>query len=206
MRETPHIVAIILAAGLSSRMGESKQLMRIDGLSMLDWSIQAALDAGFHRPMVILGHQASKIREESLLLDQCDVVVNPTYRGGLSTSLIYGVNKSPQEATAFLFIHADQPLIDGRLLKNIVGEFTQTGADILYPTYRNRRGNPVIVNAKLRNRLLKAKGDSGAKFLFNEPDINTIAFPVSTPAVIADVDTKEDVNTILGLLSIRQDR
>lgn len=199
MSNEDHVTAIIMAAGLSSRMGEIKQLITINGLSLLDRSIQAALEAGINRPIVILGHKASEITAAASLLCHCHIIFNESYRAGLSTSLICGVKEAAAETTAFLFMHADQPLIDGTLLRKMIAEYKKTGADILYPTYLEQRGNPVIVSSQLRSRLLTAKGDSGARFLFRDGNLNIRAYPVPNAAVITDVDTHEDLQKIRGL-------
>jgi molybdenum cofactor cytidylyltransferase len=191
-----HFTAIILAAGASSRMGRPKQLLEVNGTCMLDHAIQAALSAGIISPIVVLGANAKLIESYSTLLNQCTVVLNKKHDLGLSTSLIGGILSSPDHSTAYIFILADQPLIGGKLVLEMMNEFEKTKADILYPEYLGRRGNPVIINSKLHNQLLLSKGDSGAKFLFSDSTLHIVSWPVNTDAVITDVDTPEDYRNI----------
>ena len=191
-----HFTAIILAAGASSRMGRPKQLLEVNGICMLDHAIQAALSAGIIPPIVVLGANAKLIESYSTLLNQCTVVLNKKHDLGLSTSLIRGVLSSPDHSTAYIFIRADQPLIGGKLVLEMMNEFEKIKADILYPEYLGQRGNPVIINSKLRNHLLLSKGDSGAKFLFSDSTLHIVSWPVNTDAVITDVDTPEDYRNI----------
>lgn len=191
-----HFTAIILAAGRSSRMGRPKQLLDVNGMCMLDHAIKAALNAGIISPIVVLGANASLIESHSTLLNRCTVVFNKKHDLGLSTSLIRGVLSSPAQSTAYIFILADQPLVDGTLLLKMMNEFIKIKADILYPEYLGQRGNPVIIDSKLRNRLLLSKGDSGAKFLFTDRTLHIASWPVNTDAVIIDVDTPEDYQNI----------
>lgn len=184
---------IILAAGLSSRMGTPKQLLSIDGLSMLDHAVEAALAAGLDSPIVVLGHTAEQIKSQARLLSSCTVVINDSYRSGLSTSLKCGIEASRPETTAYVFMLADQPLVTGTLIKKLLKAFEERRPDILHPVYQGQRGNPVIITSRLRKRLLEAKGDSGARFLFNDPHLTIIPYPVTTPAVIVDIDTPEDL-------------
>lgn len=191
-----HFTAIILAAGTSSRMGGPKQLLEVNGICMLDHAIQAALNAGMSVPIVVLGANAKQIKSQSILLNQCKVALNKKFDQGLSTSLIRGVHSSPSESTAYIFILADQPLVVGALVLEMINEFRKVRADILYPEYRGQRGNPVIITSRLRNQLLLSKGDSGAKFLFSDSTLKIVAYPVHTDAVITDVDTPEEYQNI----------
>lgn len=191
-----YFTAIILAAGTSSRMGKPKQLLEVNGICMLDHAIQAALNAEINSPVVVLGANAKQIESQSTLLDQCTFVLNEKYNQGLSTSLISGVLSSPNQSTAYIFILADQPLVSGELILKMMKKFKKEKADILYPEYLGQRGNPVIITSNLRNRLLLAKGDTGAKFLFSDSTLNIVPWATSTDAVIADIDTPEDYRNI----------
>lgn len=196
MSQHLHFSAIILAAGSSSRMGTPKQLLQVDGLCMLDLVIQTALQAVIGPPVVVLGANASQIEAASTQLNRCSVVHNHNYRSGLSTSLKAGIKSSPVQTNAYIFMLADLPLVSGTLLRKMIEEFVKTEADILYPEYQGQRGNPVIITSKLRNRLLKAKGDTGAKFLLADTNLAIVAYPVTTRAVITDIDTPEDFDNL----------
>ena len=196
MSRHKYFTAIILAAGISSRMGRPKQLLKVDGSTMIDHAIQAALDAGMDSPIVVLGANANQIKSSSRLLCRCTVIKNTNYREGLSRSLKSGLQSTPAQTTAYIFMLADQPLISGRLVLQMIQEFNKTRADILYPEYQGQRGNPVIISSKLRNRLLLAEGDSGAKFLFTDNSLSIVPYPINTDAVITDIDTPEDYKNI----------
>lgn len=184
--------AIILAAGASSRMGKPKQLLKVDGQYMLDRSILAAIRADINPPVVVLGANAGLIESHATQLKRCIVVKNDNFQMGLSTSLKCGIQAAPPQTEAYIFILADQPLVSSTLLIEMMKEFEQTKADLLYPIFQGRRGNPVIVTSRLHDRLLLATGDSGAKFLFADNSLKIVPYPVTTSAVIADVDTPED--------------
>ncbi|BHH82560.1 nucleotidyltransferase family protein [Desulforhopalus sp. 52FAK] len=206
MNSKGHFSAILLAAGLSSRMGSPKQLLQINGATMLDRAVETALAAGIDKPVVVLGHNASEIQHQTELLHKCKVVINESYQTGMSTSLRCGVAATTAKSSAYLFMLIDQPLVDGTLVRELLRKFEQQEADILYPEYQGKRGNPVIISSKLRGRLLEAKGDSGARFLFTDKALNIIAHPVSTPAVIIDVDTPEDLRNYKKLHLFDKDR
>lgn len=192
MRQQKRFTAIILAAGASSRMGKPKQLLKVDGQCMLDHSILAAVSAGIDSPIVVLGANAKLIESHATQLSRCIVVKNDNFHMGLSTSLIHGIQAAPLLSKAYIFILADQPLVRSNLLLEMMEEFEKTKADVLYPQFQGQRGNPVIVTSRLHDRLLLAKGDSGAKYLFADNSLKIVPYPVTTSAVITDVDTPED--------------
>ena len=192
MSQHMHFTAIILAAGASSRMGRPKQLLKIDGQCMLDLSIAAAVKAGIDSPIVVLGANAKLIESHATRLSNCTVVKNDKYHLGLSTSLIRGIQAAPPATKAYIFILADQPMVRSNLLVLMMKEFERTGADILYPEFQGQRGNPVIVTSRLHDRLLLAKGDSGAKYLLADNSLKIVPYPVTTSAVLTDIDTPEE--------------
>ncbi|TKB10708.1 NTP transferase domain-containing protein [Desulforhopalus sp. IMCC35007] len=200
MQPQQRLTAIILAAGSSSRMsrmGKPKQLLMLNGLCMLDHAIQAAIEAGIAKPIVVLGAHAKEIERCSTLLNHCTIIYNHEHHLGQSTSLQSGVRAAYPQSTAYLFLLADQPLVNSTLLTLLIQTFTQTKADIVYPEYDGQRGNPVIISASLRERLLTTSGDTGARFLFSDDSLKIISVPVPTKAVITDIDTPEEYQKVL---------
>jgi molybdenum cofactor cytidylyltransferase len=178
-------------------MGKPKQLLMVEGLCMLDHAIQAALEAGIAAPIVVLGAHAKEIERYSTLLNNCTIIYNHEHHLGQSTSLQSGVRAALPQSTAYLFLLADQPLVDSTLLTLLIHTFTTTKADIVYPEYGGQRGNPVIISAGLRKRLLAASGDTGARFLFSDDSLKIVSVPVPTKAVITDIDTPEEYQKLL---------
>lgn len=196
MRQKVHFTAIILAAGASSRMGEPKQILKVSGRCMLDHSILAAVNASIDPPIVVLGANAELIESRATQLSRCTVVKNDNFHLGLSTSLIRGIQAAPPLTDAYIFILADQPMVKSNLLLEMMEEFTKTRADVLYPEFQGQRGNPVIVASRLHDRLLLARGDSGARHLIADSSLKIVPYRVTTSAVITDIDTPEDFQKI----------
>ena len=184
--------AIILAAGSSSRIGTPKQLLRFKQKTMLELAISAALGAGIQIPVVVIGASAERIRKNVPLLKSCKVLYNKKFSDGQSSSLQCGVNYVLNKCDAAIFMLADQPLVNADLVLKLLREYTESKPDILYPTYNNQRGNPVIIGAKLFSRLLEITGDEGARSLLNDTSLNIQAYEVNSKAVITDIDTWAD--------------
>jgi molybdenum cofactor cytidylyltransferase len=183
--------AVILAAGSSSRMGSPKQLLKVQGYSMLDHAIGAALGAGLHRPVVVLGANRDAILDGIQLADRCELVFNPEYSLGQASSLVVGVKQIIDRCAAAVFLLSDQPLVTAGLVSELIDRFVEHQPDVLYPVYRKKRGNPVIINSALFPRLLNATGDTGARFLFRDTRLNIFAYEVDDSSVTVDIDTPE---------------
>ncbi|SDO55659.1 nucleotidyltransferase family protein [Desulforhopalus singaporensis] len=194
--------AVILGAGSSSRMGCPKQLLEVDGITMLDRTISAVLQAGLTRPVLVLGAHRSKILQSAALASCCRIIVNEQYETGQASSLIAGVNGLHSSCDAAIFLLCDQPLLTGGLIGELVAEFDRIRPDILYPLFRKQRGNPVILAKSTFPRLLQARGDRGARFLFNAPDLTIHPCEVDDEAVIIDVDTPEEYRALVNSRTI----
>lgn len=189
--------AIILAAGCARRMGCPKQLLNVEGSCMLDHAIGAALDAGFPAT-VVLGAYRKEILGESRLIHRCNIVINDDYRSGMAGSLRCGTQAVAAPRLGYIFLLADQPRITAELVLRMSERFRRDNADILYPVYKGKRGNPVIIGATLRKRLLQASGDRGARFLFGDQTLKILKFPAADDSVLGDIDTPEDYRRLIG--------
>lgn len=197
MSTPDNIRAVILAAGSSSRMGRPKQLLRVRGDCMLDHAITAAQGAGVAPPLLVLGAFAEEILHSARLAASCEVCINQEYGRGQASSLAAGVQAVAGSCRAAIFLLADQPFVDAALVAEMVARFAETSPDILYPVYRKQRGNPVIISSSLFPRLLTARGDKGARFLFKDKSLDIIEYEVENAAVVTDIDTPQDYQAII---------
>lgn len=185
------IKAVILAAGSSSRMRTPKQLLKVQGVSMLDHAIEAALGAGLTRPVVVLGAHRDTILSGIRLAKSCDIVVNPDYTQGQASSLVAGVQRIMNRCDAAIFMLSDQPLVKAELVSDLINRFIEHRPDVLLPFYRQKRGNPVIISNSLFPKLITATGDAGARFLFKDRNLNIYQCEVNDRSVVIDIDTPE---------------
>ena len=102
------VTGIILAAGEGSRMGRTKQLLPFRGLKILECVIDSALASTLDRVVVVLGHQAELLKP-MLERKSVEVVVNPDYRVGQSSSLKVGLKALSEETDAVLFLLVGSP-------------------------------------------------------------------------------------------------
>lgn len=209
--QQPSITGILLAAGLSSRMGQPKQLLPFGEKTIVETVVDNMLNSKFSKVVVVLGHYADKIQE---LIDEYPVtkVINPDYREGMLTSAQVGIkslnltkdDKYLREAkyadsTAFSIMLVDQPFITSTLIDTVIDAYVQTDKGIVLPSYQYKRGHPVIFHQKYADNILALDADSdGVRTLYklHSEDIHYIN--VDTDAVLRDIDYKEDYENALN--------
>jgi len=198
---------ILLAAGESKRFGASKQLIRIEGRFLIERVLAAALESNLDRVLLVLGCEHERIRSRLGAWaghSKFDLLVNPDYRGGLSTSLKSAVARIQGEFPAAMFLLGDQPLVDADLIDLLLARFAESEKPICVPTHRGVRGNPVLFASDFYPAILSLTGDRGARDLIAAHPDRVLAVEIPDPHVFLDIDRPEDVEPIARLLKSRQ--
>lgn len=182
------IAAIILAAGMATRMGENKLLIEIDGRPLVARAADAALGAGLAPVVVVTGHEADRVRA-ALEGRPVTYAHNPDFATGLAGSLKAGLAVLPAETTGVLVCLGDMPDVSSAHLSRIIAAFPADGRAIHVPTRQGRRGNPVLLGRPLFAEMQVLTGDVGARGLIaKHPDlVREIA--MDDDAVLTDLDT-----------------
>ncbi len=187
------ISAIVLAAGESKRMGRPKQLLEWQGKPLLQHSLESLINSAADEIILVLGHEADRIREALPALP-IKIVINRDYQQGMASSLRQGLLAMDRSSEAFLVLLADQPGIGPELVNTIIRTFRQADPrrGIVRPMYRGRRGHPVLIGAQYRKEALRLRGDVGARqILMNHPG-DVLEIDVEDNAVLEDIDTPEE--------------
>jgi molybdenum cofactor cytidylyltransferase len=191
-RETsPKIAAIVLAAGGSTRMGELKQLLPLGGKPMVRHTAEAVCTAGLDQVVVVVGARAQAV-QQALNGLPVEFVVNERWAEGMSTSLQAGLGALRQEIRAVLVVLADQPALSPELLSKLVERYDSTRAPIVIPFYQGQRGNPVLFDRVIFPELSAVQGDQGGRGLFARHRETLEQVETDDPAVVLDVDTRQD--------------
>ena len=191
----PRIAAVVLAAGLSARMGSNKLMQEWRGKPLLRWVVEAALQSQARPVVVVTGNEPSKIEAA---LKGLDVVFahNPDYRDGLSTSLKAGTAAAPATADGALVLLGDMPEIDAALIDRMIAAFSPAdGRSICVAMHEHKRGNPVLLAKEFFPDIAKLAGDIGAKPLLaaNEDVVCEIE---AGDAALRDIDTPEALQAL----------
>jgi molybdenum cofactor cytidylyltransferase len=197
MSTTAKIPGIILAAGLSTRMGEPKQLLPFGDSTIIETVIDNMLGSELDEVIVIIGHESEKVHEK-IRHKPIKVVFNPNYHEGMLTSAQCGVRALPDCADAFALMLVDQPFITSDLINRVVDTYKDTDKGIALPSYNYRRGHPAIFDRRYASDIVALELESGgirSLFKKNADDIHYVI--VDTNRVLKDIDYRKDYEEAL---------
>lgn len=200
------VAAVILAAGLSRRLGQPKLLLPLEGRSLIRRTTEQVIAAGesqWKEVVVVLGHEAERIRRELEGL-AVRTVFNPRFAAGMSASLIAGLQAvSPKAEGAMIFL-GDQPLVSVEVVRSMLTAFRERERPIIVPVYDGARGNPVLFSRSLFSELMTVEGDQGGRDIVMRDSgrVETVAF--ASNFAPQDVDTWEDYEIVQA--SVRRTR
>jgi len=187
------IPGIVLAAGLSRRLGYNKLLLPLGGKPVLHWVLGALLEAGLARVLVVLGHESSIIRQScGQYSESVTFVENPSYAAGRATSIQAGLAAAGASATGVLITPGDVPFIAGQLLPQLLAEFFTTNR-ITFPVTNGRKGHPVLFPASAFPLLKSLSGDETLHDYLREHPEATSILRWHDEGCLLDIDTASDI-------------
>ena len=189
------VVGILLAAGASTRLGQPKQLLDFGGKPLVRHVAEAALASRLARLVVVVGNQAAAVGAALKGL-AVDVVENPDFLQGQSTSLRTGVAALPSDLDAALILLVDQPFVDAALIDRLIAHFETSGAAIVAPEHAGQRGNPVLFAARLIPELAAVSGDVGARDVIRRHREELSTVELGDARAFLDIDTWEDYERV----------
>jgi molybdenum cofactor cytidylyltransferase len=203
MRNTP-TAGIILAAGESRRFGQPKQLVELRGRMLVAWVLDAALASHLAAVVLVLGPHYRKIAGalgQRVGHPKLELVFNPRYAEGQSTSLTAGLFRVRDRFSAVMFLLGDQPLVDAATINRMIEKFRNSEKTICVPVHRGQRGNPVLFSRAHYEELARLSGDKGARDIIAARPGQMLEVPVADPCLFRDIDTAADVECVSRLLS-----
>lgn len=185
---------MILAAGRSSRLGVSKQLLEYEGEPLIRRAARSAFEAGINSVFVVLGADAANM---SAALSGLPVtqVINDEWQSGIASSLRAGVKeiRSCYRHDGILVTVVDQPFVTPTALARLIAAFDESHR-LIASAYSNTVGVPAIFGKEFFDDLENLEGDTGASSLLRERSapVTTVALPEAE----LDIDTKADLPAI----------
>ena len=186
------VAGVILAAGGSSRFGEIKQLLPWKNKNIINTVVETAALAGLDPILVVLGANAGLI-QASLDNETIQVVTNPDWDKGQSTSLKAGVTAIRHIVDGVLFLLCDQPHLTVNLVDAVVEEGLRSGK-VVTPIIDDRRANPVYFPASCFPLFDTLEGDAGGRQII--PACPHTTLPWLDDWMARDIDTPEDYRAL----------
>jgi len=186
------IVAVVLSAGESSRMGRPKALLPIDGQTFIERIVAALKQTKVGKIIVILGHNGHELQSKISHLP-VEILINTDYKLGQLSSLQLAVrNLQPDLACDGMLVHlVDHPYLAPALVEEMIRRFYETNKRIIVPRYHGKRGHPVIFSNALFSELLSAPVAEGAKAVVNAHRDETLEIDTQEEGIAVDIDTPE---------------
>ncbi len=185
------IAGILLAAGSATRMGRNKLLLELEGEPLVRRAARRALEAGLDPLLVVVGHEAARVREALMGLP-CRFVENPGWRGGQSTSVSAGAAAVPAGADAAVVLLADMPFVDAGTVRAVANRFRETGAPLVSCRYGDVPAPPTLYARSVLPELQGGEGEGRGREVVRRHR-ERVAWVDRPAAELADVDFPEDL-------------
>lgn len=188
------IAAIVLAAGLSRRMGQAKLLMPVGGRAIIRYVVESVLAGGVDSVWVVTGPDVEPI-EAALAGFEVQIVVNPAPEEGQAGSVRTGIAALPPSVDAVLVALGDQPSLAPSIIPALLAARRASPKLIVAPRYRDGQGNPVLFKREIFPELLRLTGDQGARPIIQKEPARVEWVDLDLP-MPPDVDTPDDYERI----------
>lgn len=192
MKQPTNIAILLLAAGASRRMGQPKQLLKLNAnQNLLQYTISEAQKVPIQQLRVVVGANAKAI-SKSIAPLKVTIVKNEDWEQGMGTSLQVGLRslliENPSLEAVIISV-CDQPYLSSHIFQQLIHTYQSSNAPIVCADYGNKLGVPALLNHQLFPQLLSLHADEGARKIIrgNLTLVQTITFPegafdLDTPA------------------------
>lgn len=181
------VEGIILAAGLSSRIGKNKMILDIGGKTVIDRCIEGMYGV-CSRIIVVGGHRTQDIKYIIDQYEKVELVYNPDYLEGMFSSVMKGV--AQVRGQGVFLIPGDYPAVKKTTYKDILG----VDKDIVVPLYNKEKGHPLFMKYPLVKELLASNAYQTLRDFVNKKGYTPI--DVVDPGILMDIDTIDDYKKI----------
>lgn len=195
--------AIILAAGLSSRMKAFKPLLPLGPMTMVGHCLDLFEATTVKDIIVVLGHRAEEVIPW-LCEHTCRYVVNHRFREGMFSSMQAGIRELRPDCSGFFVLPVDIPLVKKRTVRHLLSVYQEDPArPVYYPCYNGKRGHPPLIKGGLTGGILNYSGSNGMRGFLRTHETQSVNVPVDDQYILYDADSKKDYETLHKMYSLR---
>lgn len=192
------LAVAILSAGESRRMGTPKALIPYRGKTFVEHLIEVTRHPRVGVTRVVLGAHVDEIRK-TLGENAVNVVVNAEWQKGQLSSIQAAIRSLPAGGTGGLILcPVDHPIVSSALVAKLIEAFDASGKAIVLPTFRRKRGHPVIFRATLYDELLAASPEVGARQVVWAHAGDILEVATEEEGVILNLNDPESLRRVMG--------
>lgn len=186
------ITAIVLAAGLSTRMGQPKQLLPFGVGVVIEHIVSVLKQSPVAECLVITGHAREAV-EKRLTGSPVRAVFNTQYATGeMLSSIRVGLQSASANSQAALMVLGDQPALEQSVVDQIIAAYRSGQGSIIVPSYQMRRGHPLLIERRHWKEILDLGERQTLRDFFHRSSHLICHVEVNTPGVLRDMDTPAD--------------
>jgi len=197
------VCGIVLAAGESRRMAGRKLLLPYGETTVAGGSLRALLGSKVDEVIVVLGHDAEKVRQHLSDVSgeargkgqpgrRLKFALNRRYKEGMFSSVLCGLAAAEDSAKAFVISLADQPGVTSEAVDAVLAAFLEARKGIAVPTYEGRRGHPLVFHRRYRHEVERLDPEEGLRGLLSRHPDDVLEVPVECAGVVRDIDYWSD--------------
>jgi len=187
-----NVDGIVLAAGRSTRMGQSKaQLEATPGVTFLEHAVKALRQGGCRYVIAVVNDEedwTARLADVS----GAAVVINEMKRSQQIDSIRLGIAQLPNDCEGVLVLPVDFPGVQAETVHALIEEFTRTRAPVIVPMHDSTPGHPVVFSRAVFGELLAEPLARGAETIVDAHAKDRVELKVNDPAVLTDIDSPED--------------
>ena len=186
--------AVIVAAGLSSRMGDFKPMLNVGAISISQRIIATLKQSDVSKIVFVTGYRADDL-EHHLTRNGVLFLRNPNYRTtDMFESACIGLQYLEDKCDRVLFTPVDIPLFTSDTVKALLA----SRAELAVPVCNGMTGHPILMSAPVIERILQDKGDDGLRGALSRCGVEETRIDVADRGILMDMDTQEDYTALLN--------
>ena len=187
------ISAILLAAGQSKRMkGENKLTKKIQGIPLIKLSVKNILASSINELIIVLGHQKEIIEKFIDKNEKIKFVFNKDFESGIASSIKAGLNHLSNNTETFFICLGDMPMVNQEVYNQLIR--SRNNKEIIVPTYKGQRGNPVLFSKSIKEKIMTIQGDVGAKNILELSEDKVLNVEINDSCITKDFNTMDNFN------------
>jgi len=189
------ISAILLAAGQSKRMdGENKLTKEIQGVPLIKHSVKNILASSIGELIIVLGYQKEIIEKIIDKNNKIKFVFNKDFESGMASSIKTGLNNLSEKTESFFICLCDMPMVGHDIYNQLIK--SKANKEIIVPTYKGQRGNPVLFNKSMKEKVMDISGDIGAKKILELNKDKILNLEINDQSITKSFNTQGDFSSL----------